>query len=157
MVFAVLITSTSKMFKQNWITQIFPCLFRSLRTLMELHQYASDHNGSAYKTLFPQITKDDQMYKYNSISLFRLWTGHWRLNSHFFRLGLHSSGLCDQCNIPETENHFITACSKFQSQSAKLRKGTDKPGLHFEITSLLTNKTSIQLIETFLKETGKLS
>jgi len=57
------------------------------------------------------------------------------------------------CNIPETVNHFLSTCPKFQS---KQLKPTDKEVIRFEITSLVKNKASIRVIESLFKEVGQL-
>jgi len=30
------------------------------------------------------------------------------------RIGLHSDGLCDNCAVPETVDHFLTTCFKYR-------------------------------------------
>jgi len=85
---------------------------------------------------------------------FGLRTGHCGLNSHLFRHGRNPSGLCAQCNTTQTVTQFLIAYPKFQSQRAKLRKTTDKLGIRFEY-SFLVSKTSVQLIDPFVKKTAR--
>ena len=61
-------------------------------------QYISNSTGVFYKKCFPSI------YNRNLSScpqIFRLQTGHCRLNSHMQRIGLYDTGLCSRCNVPE--------------------------------------------------------
>jgi len=51
--------------------------------------------------------------------LFRLRTGHCRLNSHLHRLGLHPTSNCEQCQDPETVAHFLFVCTTYQSERTK--------------------------------------
>ena len=85
---------------------------------------------------------------------FGLRTGHCGLNSHLFRHGRNPSGLCAQCNTTQTVTQFLIAYPKLQSQRAKLRKTTDKLGIRFEYT-FLVSKTSVQLIDPFVKKNDK--
>ena len=39
--------------------------------------------------------------------IYRLKTGHNRLNMHLNKIGLHNSGLCDFCEEPETVKHYF--------------------------------------------------
>ena len=41
-------------------------------------------------------------------------TGHNRLNMHLHKIGLHTSGLCDFCEEPETVKHHLFDCLKYQ-------------------------------------------
>ena len=73
-------------------------------------QYISNSTGAFYKKCFPSI------YNRNLSScpqIFRLQTGHCRLNSHMQRIGLHDTGLCSRCNVPEDVIHYLFVCPKY--------------------------------------------
>ena len=53
-------------------------------------QYVSNSTALKYKNLFPSITDRNSA---SSPFLFRLQTGHCKLNAHMHRIGLHSTGL----------------------------------------------------------------
>ena len=38
-------------------------------------------------------------------NIYRLRTGHNRLNVHLHKIGLHNSGLCDFCEEPKSVKH----------------------------------------------------
>jgi len=94
-------------------------------------------------------------YENTHVSLFRLRTGHCRLNSHLFTLGLHRTVMCEHCHVPETVSHFLINCPAFQPQRLKLHQATTMLGIQFNLSTFLTQDTA-KLIETFVKETGKL-
>jgi len=119
------------------------------------NEYVNNPHGSTYKTYFPQITQDYRTQKQISISLFRLRTGHCRLNSHLFSLGLHPTGLCEHCHLQETVTHFLTTCPAFQQQRLILQKATNELGLPFDMSTLLTRKDTAPLIEIFIRATWK--
>ena len=43
------------------------------------------------------------------------------LNAYLFKLGLHESGFCENCNTPETVEHVILQCPKNQSLTFNLK------------------------------------
>jgi len=117
--------------------------------------YVNDPHGSTYKTYFPQITPDYRTQKQKSISLFRLRTGHCRLSSHLFSLGLHPTGMCEHCHVQETVTHFLTTRPAFQQQRLILQKATNELSLPFDMSTLLTHRDTAPLIESFIRDTGK--
>jgi len=56
--------------------------------------------------------------------IFRLCTGHCKLNHHLSRIGLHRDGLCGQCEIPETVEHMIEVCPKYLTARKRLKTCT---------------------------------
>ena len=48
-----------------------------------------------------------------SPTLFRLRTGHYKLNNHLHKIGLHSSGLCSSCFVPEDVEHVLLYCPRY--------------------------------------------
>jgi hypothetical protein len=45
------------------------------------------------------------------VTLTRLVMGRCRLNYPLFKMGLHPSGLCDRCGVPETVQHYLVECA----------------------------------------------
>ena len=66
--------------------------------------YKSYPAGGQYKLLYPHTTSRNT---FQSKEIFRLQTSHCLLNYHSQRIGLHNSGLCDQCKVPETVQHLL--------------------------------------------------
>jgi len=90
------------------------------------NEHVNNPHGSTYKQYFPQITQDYHTQQQKLISLFRLRTGHCKLNSYLFSLGLHPTGMCEHCHVQETVSHCLTNCPEFQPQSLKLQQATNK-------------------------------
>jgi len=101
---------------------------------------------SAYEKYFPQITHDwlSRMTDYhawmiitqqkqNSISLFRLRTGHCKLNSHRFTLGLHPTVLWKHCHVQEIVSHYLTHSPVFQPQRLKLQQAMNRIGITYRV------------------------
>ena len=74
-------------------------------------QDTASNKATHYKLLFPNIDKTLQ----HSLppKIFRLCTGHCQLNGHLHKLWLHLNGYCDTCGTPETVEHILIRCSKF--------------------------------------------
>ena len=72
-------------------------------------QYHLNNKGQFFKSIEP-IVKNIQIInlqnKHMETIIYRLRTGHNRLNMHLHKIGLHNSGLCDFCKEPETVKHF---------------------------------------------------
>ena len=78
--------------------------------------------------------------KHMGIILYRLKTGHNRLNMHLHKIGLHNSGLCDFCKEPETVKHYLLDCLKYQHLQENLIDFAMKNNIKLTIESLLKNR-----------------
>ena len=85
--------------------------------------------------------------------VFRLRIGHCKLNSHIFTLGHHPAGMW--WHFQETVNHYLSNWPAFQPQRLKLQKATNKLGIRFGLSTLLTHEDTAELIETYIRDTGK--
>ena len=117
------------------------------------NEYVNNPRGSTYKQYFPHITQNYHKQKQKSISLFRLRTGHYKLNSHLFTLGLHPTGMCEHCHVQKTVSHYFTIFPAFQLPRLKLQQAKNKLGIRFDMSTLSTNKDTAESIETFIKDT----
>jgi len=118
---------------------MLPVISEHCFKLWENH-YGTDTKGSAYKAIYPSLSKPSLENKnQHSTTIFRLSTGHCQLNHHLFRIGLHSDGLCDNCAVPETVDHFLRTCSKYREARQRFKQATDDLGITFETTQILQN------------------
>ena len=80
-------------------------------------QYNSDNKGQFLKSVEPNV-KDIQIInlqsKHMETIIYRLRTGHNRLNMHLYKIGLHNSGLCDFGGEAERVKHYLLDCLKYQ-------------------------------------------
>ena len=72
--------------------------------------YNQSNTGLFYKSFFPSVFSISTS---SSPILFRLRTGHCKLNSHLHKIGLHSSGLCSSCFVPEDIEHVLLHCPRY--------------------------------------------
>jgi len=63
--------------------------------------------------MLPVLLRSSLPIRYLSTNVFRLCTGHCQLKHHLSRIGFHPDELCDQCEIPETVEHFIEVFPKY--------------------------------------------
>ena len=114
-------------------------------------QYISNSTGAFYKKCFPSIYNRNI---FNCSQIHRLQTGHCRLNSHMQRIGLHDTGLCSNCNVPEDVVHYHFVCSKYNHQRSILIKELKKLNVKFTLQILFDPKATLSL-STFLKTSGE--
>jgi len=75
--------------------------------------YNSIQTGSHYKLIEPNISrgiKYTNTNRWKEVIITRLRLGKCLLNHYKHKIKLHSTGLCDQCNCPETITHFLLEC-----------------------------------------------
>ncbi len=58
----------------------------------------------------------------------RLRKGHNKLNSTLYIIGKYPTGFCDQCQIPETVEHVLINCLKYELQRMGMIKNMGKIG-----------------------------
>ena len=87
--------------------------------------------------------------------IYRLKTGHNRLNMHLHKLGLHNSGLCDFCEEPETVKHYLLDCLKYQQYQENLIDFAVKNNIKLTIESILKNGDMFPLIYDYVLKTKK--
>ena len=113
-------------------------------------QYVSNFTALKYKNLFPSITDRNSA---SSPFLFRLQTGHCKLNAHMHRIGLHSTGLCSTCSVPEDVNHFLIICPKYEHSRSVLNSHLNSMGLRLTMQTLSCPQAFSSLIN-FVKTSG---
>ena len=79
-----------------------------------------DQQTSKYKIVQPKVTKKPFFttdLRSQDVVMTRLLLGRCRLNDQLYKLGLHSSGLCDRCAVPETVEHFLLGCTSMLAKA----------------------------------------
>ena len=84
--------------------------------------------------------------RYMETIIYRLQTGHNRLNMHLHKIGLHNSGLCDFCEEPETVTHYLLDYLKYQHYQENLIDFANKNNVKLTIESILKNRDMFPLI-----------
>ena len=121
-------------------------------------QYNTINKGQFFKSIEPNV-KNIQIInmqnKHMEMILYRLGTGHNRLNMHLHKLGLHNSGLCNFCEEPETVKHYLLDCIKYQHLQENLINFAMKNNIKLTIESILKNKDMFPLIYDYVLKTQK--
>ena len=122
------------------------------------NEYQILEKGSDYKKLYPTISPIPSHTVSRKIDtiLFRLRSGHCRLNSHLYKIGCLDSPSCEFCDSSETVEHFLLACPEFESQRTPLRNATLRLNLPFSLQSLLLDPRLLDLTVEFVLSSNKL-
>ena len=119
-------------------------------------QYYSINIGQFFKSIepnFKNIEIINMQNKHMEIILYRLRTGHNRLNMHLHKLGLHISGLCDFCEEPEIVKQYLLNCIKYQHLQENLINFAMKNNIKLTIEYILKNRDMFPLIYDYVLRT----
>ena len=105
------------------------------------HTWNSIHTGLSYKNVFGLLdhgflTQIKPRYKEKIIS--RLRSQSCGLKAYLFKIGLHGSGLCENCRCPETVEHFIVYCPCNLTLQLKLKDSCKLLKLDFNLKNCLS-------------------
>ena len=121
-------------------------------------QYNTNNKGQFFKSIEPNV-KNIQIInlqnKHMETILYRLRTGHNRLNMHLHKLGLHNSGLCDFCEEPETVKHYLLDCLKYQHLQESLIDFAVKNNVKLTVESILKNRDLFPVIYDYVLKTKR--
>ena len=113
---------------------------------------------SLYKTFWPDAIKTQERAtvsrKYSRI-LFRITTGHCGLNYHLHRIGKHENGLCEQCRVDETVEHFILKCPRYDNHRQILLQAITRHGVELELTKIFQNPSTRTMLAEYVILTGR--
>lgn len=120
-------------------------------------QYKRDNKGLNYKKYQPSVMENLPSYsnRLTSSTMFRLQTGHCRLNKHLYKIGVKDSPNCDYCHIPETVEHFLMLCSEFNDQRSFLINSAHRASIPFTLNALLTEAEIAPHLIKFIRSCGK--
>ena len=101
-------------------------------TLSEKGQHYKLFQNSVYNYLPPAKNRTQET------TLFRLRTGHCKLNAHLFKIGCVNSPNCEICSCPETVAHFLLKCPRYAVNRSALFGSPDLSGIRPTLHDLLT-------------------
>ena len=125
------------------------------------NQRYTDAEEAAHFKKFFQTTYDwvsvRDMPRAHQTTLFRLQTGHCRLNAHLHRLGIVESPLCSNCGVIEDVVHFVLECPKYrQNRENLLHHCRSIPGtIQDKLKALLTNRDMMRTVGDFVLSTQR--
>jgi len=82
-----------------YVSDMFSALYQHCFQEWDI-QYQTDTRGNANKAFFPALLRSSLPIRSLSPIIFPLCIGHCKLNDHLSRIGLHTEGLCGQCEKP---------------------------------------------------------
>ena len=117
-------------------------------------QYQTDIRGMHTKLSFLPVLRSSLSTHSLFTIIFRLCTGHCQLNHHMSRIGLHPDRLCEQCEIPETVEHFIEVRPKFTEARRRPKHAVKDLGINFYTPGILRSTAAAKRVEAFLRESS---
>ena len=93
--------------------------YRSLWNQRYTDAEEAAHFKKFFETTYDWVSVRD-MTRAHQTTLFRLQTGHCRLNAHLHRLGIAETPLCSNCGVIEDVVHFVLECPKYRKNRANL-------------------------------------
>ena len=107
-------------------------------------------------------------YKQRAIetAITRLRIGHTELNESMHRFGHNENPNCNNCNTPETVEHYLMACRKYNQHRRKLFMALNKEGIqNINMRTLLggsqttqdKQKSIAEHLRTYIKESQRMN
>lgn len=120
--------------------------FNAAETGLHYRRFTEDKESTK------EMNKLDKQY---STTLFRLQTGHCKLNGHLHRIGCHDDGLCETCYSEESVEHFLVQCSRYDDHRTSLKGAADQLGICFVLDNLLSDPRMFLKVVEFVNATGR--
>ena len=115
--------------------------------------------SSTTKLFFPSIQSANVLRTIHTThQLIQLMSGHSKLNCYLHKIKVKESDTCENCDKPETVEHFLYNCDKFQQQRYTLKNfciqhlKTWPPPLHLLVSDTITLKA----LKTYVTTTKRL-
>ena len=121
-----------------------------------LIEWENSGKGRLYKAIFENknqcpTSRKVMKPRYKEVVINRLKFHMCRLNAYLYKIGLHSSGLCDICEVLETVQHFLFECTKHTVLTNALSIGAEHIGISaLDLHNCLTNTVLIDLIYKYV-------
>ena len=125
--------------------------------IRKLWQDYFESTPSFYRTLFPKVSfKIQNVHKNRKLEVIynRLILGRPGLKFYLSRLTKENPN-CDVCDCPETIEHYLTQCRRYNIQRKLLQTEFNKKRVAFNIKEILTNKTTLCYTFTYLLTTNR--
>lgn len=92
--------------------------------------------------------------------IFQLRLGHIALNAYLFKHNIESipSPNCNSCNVPETTDHFLVCCRRFQKQRNASRQAIKKEEIKispYNLSKLIDCPDIFFLLSDFVLSTNR--
>ena len=124
------------------------------------HHYLNEWNGSisslstgrSYHGLFPKGRSTSELIypRKKDTVISRLRFHNCRLNKYLHKIGIHPSGLCDICNIPEDVDHFVFNCIKHVSLTSLLKSAAFSNKSTLSLKLVLSHEPFLSIIYNYI-------
>lgn len=111
------------------------------------NEWESANTGAFYRRLVPKVdqTRSSRFgSRRKEVTATRLRFGKCALNDHLHCVGVHATGHCDSCKVPETVQHFLLECSN--EVARRVREACDDLHIAPTIESALGNRSVLETI-----------
>jgi len=111
-------------------------------------QWTANIKGRHLHAIQPKITRTmthSCSSRQQETSTARLRLGKCRLNSYLHQLRQHNTGLCDNCRVPETVEHYVMECPSSKPRKA-LQQHCRNKGIHFRLPTILADDEMLQIL-----------
>ena len=119
-------------------------------------RWDNETTGRHCYSIQPQVGKaakyTNRDCRKKEVIISRLRLGRCRLHAYLHEMDIHTDGLCNTCDIPETINHFLMSCQQQTSLRIKLENVCRAINEPFELRTLLSNNQCIREIYAFIHE-----
>ena len=99
-------------------------------------------------TSFQVLINKHSVKRTRSPLIFRLHTSLCSLHYHLHRIGLHPKGLCEECNLRETVEHFLIHCEQYTSARTKVQQTMQYLTIRFHWIQILQDVSGNPLSST---------
>jgi hypothetical protein len=105
--------------------------------------------GAFYRRIEPNVRRPAQMVfrsRRMENMAHRLRLGACWVNACLHKVGVHESGLCDSCHVPETVQHFLLDCTGEVAMA--LRDFCESRGIDHTAEAILSTSSTFALIRS---------
>jgi len=106
------------------------------------------------KLFYPGMDTDQAKW-FVHVETFRLRAGHCKRHFHLNRIRLYSNGLCNECNTPETVEHFLIQCDKYAKARHKSRESIQYINGNIDRLTLLKDAKAKLYVLAFIHQAGR--
>ena len=119
--------------------------------------YNGSSKGSHYKIFRTSVWQSVPVSsnRFETSVLFRLRSGHCRLNNNLYKIGIKDSPDCALCRIPETVEHFLISCPQYSTRRSTLEDTARLANISFTLQNVLTEPELVIQTVIFIRQCGR--
>ena len=117
------------------------------------NQWSESEKGGDYRIIEPRTSRNIKLTCRNrkrEVIMTRLRFGKSQLNYYMHIMRMHKDGTCDECNTPETIEHFILNCTKNKLLTDELREICRGKNIQMTLGAILTDNVTLNTITDYI-------